>query len=141
MSTSASSTLTAAMMPSSRFVVSRFPAVISPPPSVRRRRSAERGGLRARGVEFIYGANAVVGHFPKPFNRLLKAREFGAQFLDCRLEAFAHALAAFGKEEVTRGRANCRADDCPQRNRTRLVHKPLLRMAQRYAASKTNAIS
>src|SRR5438874_5039232 len=100
MSRSASRTLTAAMMPSSRFVVSRFPAVMSASSSVRRTRVAAEWGLRARGVELVHRADAVVGHFAELLDRRLETREFPAQVLDRRFQVVQHLFAAVGKEEV-----------------------------------------
>src|SRR4029450_8898317 len=110
----ASRTLTAAMMPSSRFVVSRFPAFISGAPSVRRR------------FEFVPDAHAVVGHFPELLDRFLEPPEFTTQIVDRRLEAFTHVLTCIGIEEVGGGRANNSTDDCSCEYDTRLVHTLLL---------------
>src|SRR6185437_2590418 len=100
MSTSASSRLTAAMTPRSRFVVSRFPAFIRRPSSVRR---AWRGESRLRpgGVEFVDGANAVVRHFAELLDCLLESRNIAPQIVNGGLEPVTHVLTSVSKEEVT----------------------------------------
>src|SRR3954462_6790838 len=106
MRTSASSTLTAAMMPSSRFVVSRFPAFIPLAPSVRGPRRRERR-LRTRGVEFVHHADTVVGHVAELADRLLKAPEFAPEFVNRGFKPVARLLARPRKEEVTSGCTDC----------------------------------
>src|SRR5512138_1699044 len=126
MSRTASRTLTVAIIPSSRFVVSRFPAFIRPPPSVRRAGIVERR-LRARRVEFVHDTEPVVGHFPELLDRLLKPAEFPAQLIDSGLEAIAHLLAPIRKEEVSSRATYERAHHCTCDYLTRLVHTFLLR--------------
>src|SRR5258705_13724401 len=107
------------MMPSSRFVVSRFPALIV---SIRRGRAlgaarqyasmrgpAARIRLRARGVELTHHAKTVIRHFPDFFDRLLEPCEFAAEVIHRRLDPIAKTFAGVGKEEVTRRGADERA--------------------------------
>src|SRR5258706_6833210 len=102
MSRIASKTLTAAMMPNSRFVVSRFPAFIV---SIRCGRAvcaacqltsmrgpAARKRLLARGVELIQHAKTVIRHLPDLFDRLLEPCEFASQVVHCRLDPIANTF-------------------------------------------------
>src|SRR3989442_11956935 len=98
-SRSASRTLTAAIMPSRRFVVSRFPAFIPSLSSVRRAGALIRR-LGARRVELVHRADAVVGHGADLFDRGLEPCEFAPQIVDGGLEAAAHLMPTLGKEEV-----------------------------------------
>src|ERR1043165_864143 len=111
MSRSASSTLTPAMMPSSRFDVSRFPAFISSLPSMRGPRRRVRR-LLPRRVEFVHHPDAVVGHVAELDDRLLKAREFVPQIVDGWLQPVADVFSLVSKEEVTHRGADQRPDDC-----------------------------
>src|SRR5689334_23200843 len=121
-------TLAAAMMPRSRFVVSRFPAFISSPSSVRRTRRRVRR-LRPGGVELVHHAHALGRHFSELLNRFLETPEFPAQIVNCRLELVPHCCAGVGKEEVTGCRADCRADNRTGHYHSRIVHTRLLRWA------------
>src|SRR5579871_816420 len=100
MSRIASRTLTPAIMPSKRLVVSRFPAVMNASSSVRRARLGAERRLCACVVELADDADAVVGHLAELFDRRLETREFAPQVVDSRLEAVAHVLSCVGKEEV-----------------------------------------
>src|SRR5258705_3852529 len=134
----ASRTLTAAMIPSRRFVVSRFPAFIPSLSSVRRT-GAGIGRLRPRRVELVHRTDAVVGHRPELFDGSLELAEFAPQIVHGGLELVAQLMPPVRKEEVTHGGARNRADNCACDHHSRLVHTPLLRLAQRYPASKTGA--
>src|SRR5258706_15932108 len=137
-SRSASRTLAAAMIPSRRFVVSRFPAFIPSLSSVRRT-GAGIGRLRPRRVELVHRSDAVVGHRPELFDGSLELAEFAPQIVHGGLELVAQLMPPVRKEEVTLGGARNRADNCACDHHSRLVHTPLLRLAQRYPASETRA--
>src|ERR1043166_3767299 len=139
MSTTASTMLTTAMIPSRRFVVSRFPAFMLPASSVRRTRRRERR-LLARRVEFVHRANTVVGHLPQLFDGFLEPREFAPEIVNGGLYPIAHVLARLGKEEVTGGRADCRAEYRTYGDYTRLVHTPSF-IGPTVCGSKMDAIS
>src|SRR5882762_3143367 len=126
------------MIPSRRFVVSRFPAFIPSLSSVRRTGAGE-GRLRPGLVELVHRTDAVVGHRPELFDGSLKLAEFTPQIVHGGLEPVAELMPPVRKEEVTHGGACHRADNCACGYHSRLVHTPLLRLAQRYPTSKTGA--
>ena len=103
--------------------MSRFPAFMLPASSVRRTRRRE-GRLLTRRVEFVHRADAVVGHLPELLDGFLEPREFAPQIVNGGLHPLAHLLARLGKEELTRGRTDCRAEHRTYGDYTRLVHTP-----------------
>src|SRR5258705_10343990 len=126
------------MIPSRRFVVSKFPAFIPSLSSVRRT-GAGIGRLRPRRVELVHRTDAVVGHRPELFDGSLELAEFAPQIVHGGLELGAQLMSPVRKEEVTHGGAFPPADNCARRYPSELVPPPLLPLAPPDPPSKTGA--
>src|SRR5262249_17019990 len=113
MMTRPSRTLTAAMMPSNRFVVFRFPSTICTPRrqamSVREAAAGERR-LSSRDLEFLQRTQSGRRHLPDSFDGPAEFSELAHHLVDRRVDALAKMTPVVGKEEI---RHRC-ADECAQ---------------------------
>src|SRR5215470_4402207 len=122
MSTSASSTLTAAMMPSSRFVVPSSPAMSSS-----EWRRLPRTGVAWRQRSFAEGVVEQLPTLAGDTGGLLdgrsEAHELAREVIERRLELPTQGATVVGEEQVTGDASDHRTDDrgghCP-----RVVHRP-----------------
>src|SRR4051812_25751181 len=122
MMTSASSTLTAAMMPSNRLVV---PSSLPMTPLERRRlmRSGETRRLMAAFADrIVQQLPAFVGDAGRLLHGRSEAHELAREILERRLDLPAHPATLVGEEQIAGDAADHRADDC-RCDSTRVVHQ------------------
>src|SRR5258708_27528612 len=112
--TSASRTLTAAMMPSRRLVVPRSPVIdASKRRRLMRRRIAAGRFFANRAAHFIQQLPAFVRHAGRLVNGRSEALELAREVFDRRLELPPQRSSASGEEEVAHDSANPAAGTGP----------------------------
>src|SRR5690349_20540158 len=132
---SASSTLTAAMMPSSRFVVPSSPAMA---PSERRQLARRRVARRLRRVaeRVVQQLPAFVGHARGLLNGGPEAHELAREIIQRRLDLAPQGAAVLGEKQASGGAANDRSNQCG-RQCARVVHQASYQKARIYKLHAT----
>src|SRR5262245_54272042 len=136
MSASASRTLTAAMMPSSRFVVASSPAMSTSEWRCLVRRRVARRLRTAFAERLVQELPAFVGHASRLLHRGPEAHELACELVERRLDFAPDRAAPVRKEEVARKTPDDRADNrgchCP-----RVVHPPSYPLLESYKLCAT----
>src|SRR6266545_7015735 len=126
MSSSASSTLTAAMIPSRTFVVSRFPIILLRRPAA----------LRAAG-DIVQRPPSLARDVPCLFDRAAHAMHLTQEVVELRLDLVADAAAVLCHVEPAPYTTGHGAEARRQEHSRSLVHIPLLRHTGRSQAARS----
>src|SRR5574339_1085468 len=118
-SSSASSTLTAAMMPSMTFVVPRLPSIRDSSLSSRLRGPATAGGAPR---DVVQRPPALVGCRPGLFHRPAHPRDLADEVIQLRLDLVPDAAAVLGQIEPSPDTADDGAQEGRHEHSRSLVH-------------------